>query len=51
MNVKDKVAVAFPVAADVGREEDVADLVSSTVARLRRIDLFVSNAGATAISV
>jgi NAD(P)-dependent dehydrogenase (short-subunit alcohol dehydrogenase family) len=36
---------AFPVAADVGREEDVAHLVSATVERFGRIDLFVSNAG------
>jgi NAD(P)-dependent dehydrogenase (short-subunit alcohol dehydrogenase family) len=36
---------ALPVAADVGREEDVANLVSTTVRRLGRIDLFVSNAG------
>jgi NAD(P)-dependent dehydrogenase (short-subunit alcohol dehydrogenase family) len=36
---------AFPVAADVGREEDVANLVSATVEHLGRIDLFVSNAG------
>jgi NAD(P)-dependent dehydrogenase (short-subunit alcohol dehydrogenase family) len=36
---------AFPVAADVGREEDVANLVSATVEHFGRIDLFVSNAG------
>lgn len=36
---------AFPVAADVGREEDIANLVSATVDRFGRIDLFVSNAG------
>jgi NAD(P)-dependent dehydrogenase (short-subunit alcohol dehydrogenase family) len=36
---------AFPVAADVGREEDVANLVSATIDRFGRIDLFVSNAG------
>jgi NAD(P)-dependent dehydrogenase (short-subunit alcohol dehydrogenase family) len=36
---------ALPVAADVGREEDVAHLVSATVERFGRIDLFVSNAG------
>ena len=36
---------ALPVAADVGREEDVANLVSATVERFGRIDLFVSNAG------
>ena len=36
---------AFPVAANVGREEDIANLVSATVERFGRIDLFVSNAG------
>jgi len=36
---------ALPVAADVGREEDIAHLVSVTVERFGRIDLFVSNAG------
>jgi NAD(P)-dependent dehydrogenase (short-subunit alcohol dehydrogenase family) len=36
---------ALPVAADVGREEDVEHLVATTVAQLGRIDLFVSNAG------
>jgi NAD(P)-dependent dehydrogenase (short-subunit alcohol dehydrogenase family) len=36
---------AFPVAADVGREEDVEHLVAATIARFGRIDLFVSNAG------
>jgi NAD(P)-dependent dehydrogenase (short-subunit alcohol dehydrogenase family) len=36
---------AFPVAADVGREEDVAHLVEATVEHFGRIDLFVSNAG------
>jgi NAD(P)-dependent dehydrogenase (short-subunit alcohol dehydrogenase family) len=36
---------AFPVAADVGREEDVAHLVSATVEHFGRIDLLVSNAG------
>jgi NAD(P)-dependent dehydrogenase (short-subunit alcohol dehydrogenase family) len=36
---------ALPVAADVGREEDVANLVSATIDRFGRIDLFVSNAG------
>ena len=36
---------AFPVAADVGREEDVANLVARTIERFGRIDLFVSNAG------
>jgi NAD(P)-dependent dehydrogenase (short-subunit alcohol dehydrogenase family) len=36
---------AFPIAADVGREEDIAHLVVATVERFGRIDLFVSNAG------
>ncbi len=36
---------ALPVAADVSREEDIANLVSATVDRFGRIDLFVSNAG------
>ncbi|MFD3400108.1 SDR family oxidoreductase [Kribbella sp. NPDC058693] len=36
---------ALPVAADVGREEDIARLVAATVERFGRIDLFVSNAG------
>jgi NAD(P)-dependent dehydrogenase (short-subunit alcohol dehydrogenase family) len=36
---------AFPVAADAGREEDVANLVAATVQRFGRIDLFVANAG------
>jgi NAD(P)-dependent dehydrogenase (short-subunit alcohol dehydrogenase family) len=36
---------AFPVAADVGREEDIANLVTRTIERFGRIDLFVSNAG------
>jgi NAD(P)-dependent dehydrogenase (short-subunit alcohol dehydrogenase family) len=36
---------AFPVAADVGREQDIANLVSTTIDRFGRIDLFVSNAG------
>lgn len=36
---------ALPVAADVGREEDVSHLVSATVERFGQIDLFVSNAG------
>lgn len=36
---------ALPVAADVGREEDVANLVQAAVDRFGRIDLFVSNAG------
>ena len=36
---------AYPVAADVGREEDVKRLVEATIERFGRIDLFVSNAG------
>jgi NAD(P)-dependent dehydrogenase (short-subunit alcohol dehydrogenase family) len=36
---------ALPVAANVGREEDIANLVSATVDHFGRIDLFVSNAG------
>src|ERR1051325_11454202 len=36
---------ALPVAADVGREEDVEHLVAATVDHFGRIDLFVSNAG------
>ena len=36
---------AFPVAADVGREDDIANLVTATIDRFGRIDLFVSNAG------
>src|SRR5262249_42477197 len=36
---------AMPIAADVGREQDVANLVEATMARFGRIDLFVSNAG------
>ena len=36
---------ALPVAADVGREEDIANLVAATIDRFGRIDLFVSNAG------
>jgi NAD(P)-dependent dehydrogenase (short-subunit alcohol dehydrogenase family) len=36
---------ATPVAADVGREEDIENLVAATVDRFGRIDLFVSNAG------
>jgi NAD(P)-dependent dehydrogenase (short-subunit alcohol dehydrogenase family) len=36
---------ALPVAADVGREEDVEHLVQATIDRFGRIDLFVSNAG------
>jgi NAD(P)-dependent dehydrogenase (short-subunit alcohol dehydrogenase family) len=36
---------AYPVAADVGLEEDVEHLVAVTVERFGRVDLFVSNAG------
>jgi NAD(P)-dependent dehydrogenase (short-subunit alcohol dehydrogenase family) len=36
---------AFPVAADVGREQDIEDLVAATIAQFGRVDLFVSNAG------
>jgi len=36
---------AFPVAADVSREDDVAHLVEATIERFGRVDLFVSNAG------
>ena len=36
---------ALPVAADVGREEDIKNLVATTVGHFGRIDLFVSNAG------
>jgi NAD(P)-dependent dehydrogenase (short-subunit alcohol dehydrogenase family) len=36
---------AFPVAADVGREDGVANLVAATIDSFGRIDLFVSNAG------
>jgi NAD(P)-dependent dehydrogenase (short-subunit alcohol dehydrogenase family) len=36
---------AFPVAADVGREEDIEHLVAATIEQFGRIDLFVSNAG------
>lgn len=36
---------AFPVAADVGHEDDIEHLVEATVERFGRIDLFVSNAG------
>ena len=36
---------ALPVAADVGREEDIANLVATTVDHFGRIDLMVSNAG------
>src|SRR3977135_3268525 len=36
---------ATPVAADVGRDEDIENLVAATVDRFGRIDLFVSNAG------
>src|SRR5262245_43225502 len=36
---------AYPVAADVAREEDIKHLVEATIERFGRIDLFVSNAG------
>ena len=36
---------AFPVAADVGREDDIKHLVATTIERFGRIDLFVSDAG------
>ena len=36
---------ALPVAADVGKENDVATLVQTTVDHFGRIDLMVSNAG------
>jgi NAD(P)-dependent dehydrogenase (short-subunit alcohol dehydrogenase family) len=36
---------AFPVAADVSREEDIEHLVDATIEHFGRIDLFVSNAG------
>ena len=36
---------ALPIAADVGREEDVRNLVAATVDHFGAIDLFVSNAG------
>ena len=36
---------ALPVAADVGREEDIKNLVAATIEHFGRIDLFVSNAG------
>jgi NAD(P)-dependent dehydrogenase (short-subunit alcohol dehydrogenase family) len=36
---------ALPVAADVGKEEDIANLVATTVDHFGRIDLMVSNAG------
>jgi NAD(P)-dependent dehydrogenase (short-subunit alcohol dehydrogenase family) len=36
---------AVPVAADVGREDDVKNLVVATTEHFGRIDLFVSNAG------
>ncbi len=36
---------ALPVAADVSREADVANLVSAAIDEFGRIDLFVSNAG------
>jgi NAD(P)-dependent dehydrogenase (short-subunit alcohol dehydrogenase family) len=36
---------ALPVAADVGREGDIKNLVDATIKQFGRIDLFVSNAG------
>jgi NAD(P)-dependent dehydrogenase (short-subunit alcohol dehydrogenase family) len=36
---------AVAVAADVGNEQDIANLASTTIERFGRIDLFVSNAG------
>jgi len=36
---------AFPVRANVGNEDDIENLVSATIDRFGRIDLFVSNAG------
>jgi NAD(P)-dependent dehydrogenase (short-subunit alcohol dehydrogenase family) len=36
---------AYPVAANVGSEQDVEKLVAATIERFGRIDLFVSNAG------
>jgi NAD(P)-dependent dehydrogenase (short-subunit alcohol dehydrogenase family) len=36
---------ALPVAADVGREDDVKNLVEATMNHFGRIDVFVSNAG------
>jgi NAD(P)-dependent dehydrogenase (short-subunit alcohol dehydrogenase family) len=36
---------ALPVAADVGREEDIKNLVAATIEHFGRIDVFVSNAG------
>jgi NAD(P)-dependent dehydrogenase (short-subunit alcohol dehydrogenase family) len=36
---------ALPVAADVGKEEDIANLVATTIDHFGRIDLMVSNAG------
>jgi NAD(P)-dependent dehydrogenase (short-subunit alcohol dehydrogenase family) len=36
---------ALPVAADVGTEEDIANLVATTIDHFGRIDLMVSNAG------
>jgi NAD(P)-dependent dehydrogenase (short-subunit alcohol dehydrogenase family) len=36
---------AYPVATDVGREEDIKHLVDATIDRFGRIDLLVSNAG------
>jgi NAD(P)-dependent dehydrogenase (short-subunit alcohol dehydrogenase family) len=36
---------ALSVAADVGREEDIRNLVATTMEHFGRVDLFVSNAG------
>jgi NAD(P)-dependent dehydrogenase (short-subunit alcohol dehydrogenase family) len=36
---------ALPVAADVGREQDIDNLVATTIEHFGRLDLFVSNAG------
>jgi NAD(P)-dependent dehydrogenase (short-subunit alcohol dehydrogenase family) len=36
---------AVPVAADVGKEADIQNLVTKTIEHFGRIDLFVSNAG------
>jgi len=36
---------AYPVAANVGSEQDVEKLVAATIERFGRVDLFVSNAG------
>jgi NAD(P)-dependent dehydrogenase (short-subunit alcohol dehydrogenase family) len=36
---------ALAIAADVGKEEDIANLVAKTIEHFGRIDLFVSNAG------